>query len=816
MVFNLQIGKSVDRQDQIEIIRNILDDNTSINFYKTLMQNVPKAKGIRADLRAVKKKYIKKYTKNPEVLEKLDYFDEVLSILIKNRESGKKESLPILRKAKKIPYTLGKVEKPEAKTLNELYDGVLANDFNSYEELLAHANKRVPNAKKLRMQINNRYGYKSDHPMYIKEIKIKGDVLPNFKDHFRVLGFVKKLTKIIDSKERLIGGKAFQTFLSKNDPKGQDWVRATGLNNHLDAKNHLKTGLNQKDYLNIFQAVNKRRGLIGEPKLKTPSMSKASLKQVLIPVNYDTLMNLYNTYPNVERPELEMAKERLETARSKPPIKRSQLSAKQIAKDALSALKGTKSTKGTERPEAQDVETEKQIIKDLESKFNTKALSTLLDLEDDIIKVNLKPIKIQESEEITGLESQNKVQKMITDSVMTNIIKKKLNELNKKSEFRVNTPVGRMNILQKSLIGYKPTIADYNEGLKLIDNAHFINTLQKHITGKSLTTEFSNIINSVSSIPHLSDDKLDELETLFEEYNDDILPDLQKEYSETRGLSVDAPADVRMLPPGVKMTPVDIKEVQEERLNKKINVLNYQNDIKTQTRILNDPAASKANKREALGKIEDIKSKLSEAKLKDDQKKKYQSVRESASKRVGALRPHFKNDTEKNVKDAIGETPEQQIQDFKNWFVFDIPKDQTGQGSSNKNPLVAQNELRQKFIGEGNIFDNFNQAYDIKPGIDNRKDFYTQHSKLTKTNVAQGLKNAKISSEEDKFLAKFDKENNGLFTQDQTKQEHNKWQNIYQKPGRFFQDPTYPLAENSNTSLLVSDFKKNLLYFIEP
>ena len=180
----------------------------------------------------------------------------------------------------------------------------------------------------------------------------------------------------------------------------------------------------------------------------------------------------------------------------------------------------------------------------------------------------------------------------------------------------------------------------------------------------------------------------------------------------------------------------------------------------------------------------------------------------------GMLRPHFKNTTKKAVDQALNKSPEEQIKDFTNFFIFDIPSDQTGQGSSETNPFVKQNEQREAFIRLGEIKQDFNTTYNIFEGVNEDKRFWGEHPKLS--HVQAEFTENKNKSEEAEFLKTFNQGNNGLFTQDQSRQEVSKWQPIYQTPNNFFKGTLYPFQKTTNDTLFVSKFKSNLNYFIEP
>ena len=217
------------------------------------------------------------------------------------------------------------------------------------------------------------------------------------------------------------------------------------------------------------------------------------------------------------------------------------------------------------------------------------------------------------------------------------------------------------------------------------------------------------------------------------------------------------------------------------------------------------PAKMKRLVKEESKLSKDIKTAAGDAARKD----KADHKARIKTHKTGDVRPHYKNVTEKSVEEAIGETPEQQAKDFTNWFVFDIPTDQTGVGSSAKNPLVGQNEARERFLGEGTLYKHFNTTYALTGGIEERKEFFVQHNRLIKAGVDRGLLTEKVLSEEESFLKKFDYENNGLFPQDQSKKELNHWHNQHQTPNDFFGGVMYPMQQTTNPSILKDGIRDN-------
>lgn len=159
---------------------------------------------------------------------------------------------------------------------------------------------------------------------------------------------------------------------------------------------------------------------------------------------------------------------------------------------------------------------------------------------------------------------------------------------------------------------------------------------------------------------------------------------------------------------------------------------------------------------------------------------------QAAIGRQGDYRPHFKNVTKSAVEQEISKSAEEQIRDIKNWFMFDIPTDYTGQGTALDNPIIKQNDAREELLYGGTIFNNYIQSFDVTEGIEENKKFYEQNNVLTQQGVRDGLTEIFYEETEEQFLSRFNKGSNGLFSQDQTKEEQNDFQNIYQIPARFY------------------------------
>jgi hypothetical protein len=174
--------------------------------------------------------------------------------------------------------------------------------------------------------------------------------------------------------------------------------------------------------------------------------------------------------------------------------------------------------------------------------------------------------------------------------------------------------------------------------------------------------------------------------------------------------------------------------------------------------------------------------------------------------KIGLLGPHSKNTTQADIVAAIGANPEDQMRDFNNWFIFDLPVDATGVGSANINPLVKQNEILEDLNGEGDLFKVSTEPYLLTEGPMRIKKFYGEHPNLLRASFAADIKRRTIEENEAEFLAQFDSGANGLFPQDQTTKEKNNFRNVVQVPaGSWMSEDEYPLTNPFPTSLFVKD-----------
>ena len=814
------VNFKADNQEDFDILRQLLsgEDDKLYKSYNGKTVRFVKEDSRRFHNLLIRDKQIYNQKKNVPVKKKIEEFVRNLNYIvnkeIKNVVYTTLEDTVVMTKKETEEYDDGlnidvevDVGPPKTKitatntkpkvSIKQVYKNFLKNDPDSYDKLIERisinkGDRGAGEVDELRTYINkNMFGFDSSNPMYIKKYNADGRT-DAFKEHISVIGYVKQLDKTVPVKDRETGGIKYNEYLKKNDPEGIEFAKQTKIMDFLNPDYTIKDNLKQHDYLKLKKIINRRLQLIGKPKIITSSQSKEAINDALKDIDIEGLINLYKSLPHLKRPDVLIEKER------------------EIEKLKIEMKEGT-TRRGIEA--RLNDQTAEEIIS---SEFNKKIDQIIVD---DFIKIEGGSLKfyvnkIKEPESVG--EASNAVVEIISNVVMKNKIEEAINKLSKQKSFRENTPGGRHDLISDSIGKITVTPTEMNKAIKDLDELGFIEGLQKSIYGLDYKPKLDihELNKNVLAINYLSNKQFLKVRQMIDEYNNVVQPDLSEAFNKRVAETIEAPADVRVLPPGVRVQPVPEEEMRTDftrmdEITKKIK------QIQIDKIGLAGEALNQINSEEKL-----LRNQLNELteKNKDQLQKKAKRMGQAqqASKRVGSVRPHFKNPTETAVQNAIGETPEQQIKDFNNWFVFDIPSDQTGQGTSLTNPLVKQNEMRQKLLGDGNVFNNFNQTYELTDGIEERKNFYNQHSELTKESVNRGLKTSKIKSEEEQFLASFNKDSNGLFTQDQSTKEINKWMPIYQTPNNFFGGTMYPFQNTANDTLLVSNFENNLNYFIEP
>ena len=398
---------------------------------------------------------------------------------------------------------------------------------------------------------------------------------------------------------------------------------------------------------------------------------------------------------------------------------------------------------------------------------------------------------------------------IITNQVYIDRIKEATTNLRDDEHFRGSTPnikVGKVNAAVK----HKIEPADFDKALQDKDIREFVDYLLKEVYGEDKDVSivnFHDLLRDIGKLEKSAD--IGQIQDDIYTFSKIALAEQQKDlYDNYINPIVNSPADVRVLPKGVQIKAV--KEEVESDLDR------YNAVIKELAPLLKVKEADRTP--EQVADIERLQTQKTqyEPKAKEILKTKKDEIskRTTATKRSGKLRPHFKNDTEKNVKNAIGETAEQQIADIKNWWLFDIPGYSTGVGNRLENPLVQQNINREKMlVANTDIFTHMD-SFLIEEGIEERKDFFYQHSDLSKGGIERGLKQHYYEENEEQFLQRFNSGSNGLFSQDQTKDEVSDFQNIYQIPQGHI-DNKHPLQFTNNRGITRNDkeFINNLNLF---
>lgn len=386
-----------------------------------------------------------------------------------------------------------------------------------------------------------------------------------------------------------------------------------------------------------------------------------------------------------------------------------------------------------------------------------------------------KGLKISREKQ-PNLNIQKAFQDILVNQVYIDRTKNAINELKKDEHFRSSTPNIKVSKVNNA-ISHKITPEDFNKALQNPEIYGFVKETIQDVSGEDVEPDiqaFHKLIRDLGKIDNQQD--IEDIREDLYTFDKIIQEDQQALFDEYIQPNVNTPADVRVLPKGVKVKA--IKEEMESDLDR------YNQATKELAPLLKIKEADRTAEQTADIERLQAQRKQYEPKAKEilKQKKDTISKRTTATKRSGKLRPHFINPTEKNVKNAIGETAEQQIKDIKNWYIFDLPEYNTGVGNRLDNPLVQQNAMREKMlVANTDIYTSYD-SFLVHDGLEGRKDFYHQHSDLSKGGIERGLKQHYYEENEEQFLQRFNSGSNGLFSQDQTKEEVSDFQNIYQIP----------------------------------
>jgi len=452
-----------------------------------------------------------------------------------------------------------------------------------------------------------------------------------------------------------------------------------------------------------------------------------------------------------------------------------------------------------EQAKAEAEQAEKDISDFILEKFrqtqNEKLAQSLIQYDPNTNVINIK--KIDFTPKQVKKNGFGVIQDSLVKSLLNEVYLKQYNDIVEREKnneaFKQKTPEAKAEYV-KSLIKTEITPEELNKVFEQdIFNQFFTIYYNYIFQDNKDKIDLNDFNKALGELKNLSEPELLQLKEEIKLHNNEVV-----KYGETEYKSIveemNKPAVISQLPPMIK--PSQIKEEDLLSALDKYNKLkteitqeqkasNYES-LKLRSN-MGDPTLTQAEK-DAITAIENKQQALKklEPDAKSEQQKKASSIAKSsiASKRTGFIRPHFKNDTEKAVQNAIGETVEQQIEDIKNWYIFDIPIDQTGVGNKYDNPLVKQNEQRQNMLFTGVDLFTSQTPFLVEDGVDERKDFYnSSFNSLTKESINRGLYKISVEEEEKQFLQKFNDGSNGLFTaQGQTKQEQNDFKNIYQTP----------------------------------
>ena len=664
--------------------------------------------------------------------------------------------------------------------IKDLYTKAVQGDSkDAYTKLVAFAKGRPIDMNLVSGVVNEITPFPKGSPMYVSTPK-------SLEDHFKVISSIKGTT-FMSHEDTLDGKHAFNAYVKDKDPTGSIWAKTAGIEGLIvkSGKKFKKT-IKKTDAIRATKAVNARNSLLGIKPMPT-GLSKKDLIDQLQKLKFGEVVDIYKRHPSLTPSGREgtiQASIRRETAERR----------KRTPAGIASTLTGSSPEEVVRNFEQKSLE--QFLAKELMSVVDGK----LIYRPETYFKGSMKP------KDVSGA-----LQQIVGDTIAFMKFSDALDKVRDTPDFRENTDVGRMNILQKAIKDIPSTPAFIEKILREVMDPDFIRDLHKTVGGPPDSVSLIDVMESIEKVGDASPSKIGDLTDIIQEYDSIVVPQMQEHLGKSMAATVEQPADIRVLPKGVKITPIDAKKELKESLELKTEKQTIRNRLEE---IKDDKFDAKgAGLTKLIVEEEDLIKRLKEL---SPEKKDAKGHQGGNIRRQGALRPHLKNPTEAAVKQAIGETPEQQMKDFTNWFTFDIPVDQTGVGSLNTNPLVKQNEAREKFLGEGTLYKHFNQTYELTGGVEERKQFFVQHDRLFKEGVARGLLTRKVLSEEDAFLAKFSRGSNGLFPQDQTKAELNQFRDIYQTPNDFFGGVQYPMQSVTNPSVMVDDFRKNTNLFTSP
>jgi hypothetical protein len=413
------------------------------------------------------------------------------------------------------------------------------------------------------------------------------------------------------------------------------------------------------------------------------------------------------------------------------------------------------------------------------------------DKRDDVI--NYTPVRKVPSQ-WTKRNIRNYLDDLFISKVYSTRINNEINNRIKDKSFAERDKFTKTKIINDSIRNdIKPS--DLESALKDPEFQGFAKSIFAQIYPKETIQEIDSVDKYYKMVEGIRDldrdvdkDRMAIIANTLLKYERDVSTPEQEALSKTVSQRINVPPDIRVLPEGVKTKPVTEEEILTD--------LDKYNKLAEELASESQKPEDEQDKDKIKQIKEDMKQYQEGAKKEKAKKAAQQSRRATASRRQGFLRPHLKNATDAAVGDALNKTAEEQIKDIENWYIFDLPSDQTGQGSKLENPLVKQNEERYRRNVDADSIFTLQNSFLVTEGVEEIKDFYTQHSDISRDGVARGLINKYYEDTEQQFLAKFNDGSNGLFNQDQTKTEVSDFQNIYQVSGRsYFENP--PKFENT-------------------
>ena len=409
--------------------------------------------------------------------------------------------------------------------------------------------------------------------------------------------------------------------------------------------------------------------------------------------------------------------------------------------------------------------------------------------------------KIPEPSQYTKRNIRNTLDNLLTSRLYLKRLDKEIKARKGTKTFNELDKFGKADTINKALKS-DVSSSDIDDVLQDKDFSGFLANVYLQVYGKLPTkpiesvSDYYNMVEDIRKLTLSKDQqRLARIGGDIVKYNK-ILEGEENELINLINKEVNKPADVRVLPEGVK-----VKAVEEELLTDLDKYNKLAEELASESKKPQDEQDADEIKRIK----EEMKKYEAGAKKEKANKAKKDTRTAIATRRKGALRPHFKNTTEKSVTASISETPQEQIQDIKNWWIFDIPDYSTGVGNKLENELVKQNAMRDRFmISDTNAFTHLD-SYLLHEGIEERKDFYKEHTDLSSGGISRGLLNIKYDEEEQEFLRKFNSGSNGLFTQDQSKKEVSDFQNIYQTPARYIDGKGKPPQFTNNRGITHND-----------